>query len=238
MGTFKLKEAIPYNCVSQTFTISREVGKWYVSFAVSACKIPEMKHSHQAVRPRSVERSQGTRTKRKVGIDLGVKTFATLSDGNTIETPSSIKKAKTKLGKIQWRNRNKVHSNRHSGISASKNAIKYYQKLRKEHKRISNIREDFLQKTTTLLAKTYQHILIEDLNIKGMMANHKLSDALSSLGLYRFRELLSYKQESFGFLLTIVDRWFPSSKTCSVCGNIQDMPLQQRVYRCQNCGQV
>ncbi len=103
--------------------------------------------------------------------------------------------------------------NRRSGISASKNAVKYYQKLRKKHKKISNIREDFLQKTTTLLAKTYQHILVEDLNVKAMMANHKLSNALSNLGLYRFRELLSYKQECFGFLLTIVDRWFPSSKS-------------------------
>ena len=129
-------------------------------------------------------------------------------------------------------------TNRRSGIEASKNAVKYYQKLRKKHKRISNIREDFLQKTTTLLAKTYQYILVEDLNVKGMMANHKLSDALFNLGLYRFRELLSYKQECFGFLLTIVDRWFPSSKTCSVCGNIQDMPLFERVYHCQNCGQV
>ena len=88
-----------------------------------------------------------------------------------------------------------------------------------------------------------------------MTANHKLSHALSNLGLYRFRELLSYKQESFGFLLTIVDRGFPSSKsgcdpapsygarerapsTCSICGNIQDMPLCERVYHCQNCGQV
>ena len=135
--------------------------------------------------------------------DPKIKTFATLSDGNTLEAPSSIKRAKTKLGKIQWRNRNKVLGNRRSEIDPSKNAVKYYQKLRKKHKRITNIREDFLQKTTTLLAKTYQHILIEDLNIKGMMANHKLSDALSSLGLYRFRELLSYKQECFGFLLTI-----------------------------------
>jgi putative transposase len=131
-----------------------------------------------------------------------------------------------------------VLGNRRSGIDPSKNAIKYYQKLSLKHKRITNIREDFLQKATTFLAKTYQHILVEDLNIKGMMANHKLSDALSSLGLYRFRELLSYKQESCGFLLTIVDRWFPSSKTCSVCGNIQDMPLCERVYHCQNCGQV
>ena len=71
-----------------------------------------------------------------------------------------------------------------------------------------------------------------------MMANHKLSEALSSLGLYRFRELLTYKQEWHGFLLTIVERWFPSSKTCSVCGHIQDMPLKERVYRCEHCHQV
>ena len=156
-----------------------------------------MKHKHQ-----------------KVGIDLGIKTFATLSDPNTFETPSSIKRAKIKLGLIQWRNSNKVLGNCRTGIETSKNAVKYYQKLRKKHLYIANVREDFLQKTTTLLAKTYQHILVEDLNVKGMMANHKLSDALSNLGLYRFRELLSYKQECFGFLLTIVDRWFPSSKTC------------------------
>jgi putative transposase len=86
LGTFRLKEAIPYNSVSQTFTISRKAGKWYVSFAIAACKIPEMKHKHQ-----------------KVGIDLGIKTFATLSDPNTFETPSSIKRAKIKLGLIQWR---------------------------------------------------------------------------------------------------------------------------------------
>ena len=82
LGTFSLKESIPYNCVSQTFTISREAGKWYVSFAVSASYIPETKHSHQ-----------------KVGIDLGIKTFATLSDGNTIEpaflTNSAIAKLQT-----------------------------------------------------------------------------------------------------------------------------------------------
>ena len=77
--------------------------------------------------------------------------------------------------------------NRRAGIEASKNAVKYYQKLRKKHFYIANVREDFLQKTTTLLAKTYQHILVEDLNVKAMMANHKLSDALSNLGLYRFR---------------------------------------------------
>ena len=107
-----------------------------------------MKHRHQ-----------------KVGIDLGIKTFATLSDPNTFETPSSMKRAKIKLGLIQWRNTNKVLGNRRAGIEVSKNAVKYYQKLRKKHLYIANVREDFLQKTTTLLAKTYQHILVEDLNV-------------------------------------------------------------------------
>ena len=132
-----------------------------------------MKHKHQ-----------------KVGIDLGIKTFATLSDGNTFETPSSMKRAKIKLGKIQWRNSNKVLGNRRAGIEASKNAVKYYQKLRKKHLYIANVREDFLQKTTTLLAKTYQHILLEDLNVKGTIANHKLSDALSKFRIISFSRIV------------------------------------------------
>ena len=103
--------------------------------------------------------------RQKVGIDLGIKTFATLSDPNTFETPSSIKRAKIKLGLIQWRNRNKLLGNRRAGIETSKNAVKYYQKLRKKHLYIANVREDFLQKTTRLLAKTYQHILVDDLNV-------------------------------------------------------------------------
>ncbi len=183
--------------------------------------IPEMKHTHQ-----------------KVGIDLGIKTFATLSNGETLITPSSLKTAKTKLSKTQWRNRNKVLGNRSQGIKASNNAKKYYEKLRRKHKKITNIREDFLQKTTTKLAKTYQEIKIEDLNVKGMMANHKLSEAMGNLGFYRFRELLTYKQCWYGFLLTIVDRWYPSSKTCSACVHIQNMPLKERIFDCGGCGQV
>ncbi len=221
LGTFRLKEAIPFNCISQTFTISQEAGKWYVSFSVDANIIPEMKHNHQ-----------------RVGIDLGIKTFATLSNGETLITPPSLKPAKLKLSKVQWRNRHKVLGNRKQGIKASNNAIKYYSKLRRKHKYLANIREDFLQKTTTNLAKTYQEIKIEDLNISGMIANHKLAEAISNLGFYRFRELLSYKQEWYGFLLTIVDRWYPSSKTCSFCGHIQNMPLKERIFNCGSCGQI
>ena len=219
LGIFRLKEAIPYNCISQTFTVSREAGKWYVSFMVKACPLPTMKHTEQAT-----------------GIDLGVKCFATLSDGESIHAPQSLKTAKTKLRRLQYRNRNKVLGNRRLKVRASSNAHRYYQQLRKQHKHIANIREDFLQKTTTTLAKTYQRIQIEDLNVKGMIANHKLAEAISSLGFYRFRALLNYKQVFHGFELAVIDRWFASSKTCSDCGYKQPMPLKERTYHCGHCG--
>lgn len=221
LGTYRLKEAIPYTCSSQTFTISRVTGKWYVSFMVKACPLPEMKHSRQVV-----------------GVDLGIKSYATLSDGTTAISPIAIKKAKTKLAKKQWRNRNKVIGNRRAGIEKSYSAERYFQQLRKLHRHIANVREDFLQKTTTSWAKKYQQIQIEDLNVKGMLANHKLASALADVGLYRTRELLNYKQKFYGFQLVIVDRWFPSSKTCSVCGHVQAMPLKLRTYECGGCGSV
>jgi putative transposase len=221
LGTYRLKEAIPYSCMSQTFTVSREAGKWFVSFMVNAEPIPAMQHTSSVV-----------------GIDLGIKCFATLSDGSVIESPKSIKKAKSKLRLFQFRNRNKQIGNRKKKNVTSKNAEHYFRRLRKKHFHIANIREDFLQKETTRLAKTYQEIKMEDLNIKGMMANRKLSEAIGTLGLYRFRELLGYKQTFHGFLLTIIDRWFPSSRMCSECGHKQDMPLRERIYQCGRCGAV
>ncbi len=172
----------------------------------------------------------------KVGIDLGVKTFATLSDGSFITAPTSLKKAKTKLSKIQWRNRNKQLGDKSKGIKASNNAKRYFEKLATKHSDIANIRKDFLQQTTTEISKKYYQIRIEDLNVSGMIANHKLAEALSSLGLYEFRRQLEYKQSFYGIKIEIVDRWFPSSKTCSKCGHKQDMKLSDRVFNCGGCG--
>ncbi len=221
LGEFKLKRPIPYLCSSQTFTISRVADKWYVSFSLDIERIPLISHEQELV-----------------GIDLGVKCFATLSDGNTITAPLSLKKTKTKLTKLQWRNRNKILGNRRQGIKASKNAKKYYQKLARHHAHLKNVRQDFLQKTTTEISRKYYRIRIEDLNVSGMIANHKLSAAISNLGFYEFRRMLSYKQAVFGTKVEVVDRWYPSSKTCSVCGHIQSMPLSRRIYDCGSCGQI
>jgi putative transposase len=221
LGTFRLHEPVPFTCASQTFTLSRQGDKWYVSFAIHAEKLPPLFHEVE-----------------KVGIDLGVKTFATFSDGTKVEAPASIKQAKIKLAKLQWRNRNKQLGNRKQGMPASNNAKKYYKQVARLHARISNIRHDFLQKLTTDISRKYQRIRIEDLNISGMMANSKLADAISNLGLYEFRRQLTYKQLFFGTVVELVDRWFPSSKMCSDCGHIQPMKLSDRVFHCQGCGSV
>ena len=219
LGEFRLKKPIPFLCSSQTFTVSRVADKWFVSFALDIDKIPPLLHPVQSI-----------------GIDLGVKCFATLSNGSTILAPQSLKKALTKLSKEQWRNRNKQLGNRSSGVKASRNALKYYQRLAKRHAQIANIRRDFLQKITTDISLKYHNIRIEDLNVQGMIANQKLSEAISSLGFYEFRRMLVYKAAFFSTKVELVDRWFPSSKTCSCCGKIQPMPLEERVYFCQRCG--
>ena len=219
LGAFRLKQKIPFFCASQTFTISRVAHRWFVSFTLDVDKIPPLLHQEISV-----------------GIDLGIKCFATLSDGSLIVTPSALKEAKTKLSKEQWRNRNKQLGNRTLGGKASNNALKYYRILATRHARIANVRRDFLQKTTTDISRKYYRIRIEDLNVAGMIANQKLAAAISSLGFYDFRRMLVYKESFFGTKVELVDRWFPSSKTCSCCGNVQPMPLSERVYRCSRCG--
>jgi putative transposase len=220
LGTFRLKEKLEFTCASQTFTVSEKAGRWFVSFLLDASKLPPIVHEQDAV-----------------GIDLGVKCFATLSDNTTYESPKPYKKARIKLAKKQYRNRNKVLGNKKKGIKASNNAKKFYKSLSKIHFDIANKRKDFLNKTTTEISKKYHKIFIEDLNVSGMIANRKLSSAISDLGFYEFRRQLEYKQNFYATELVIVDRFFPSSKTCSSCGDKKEkLSLSERTFNCNNCG--
>ena len=220
LGTFRLQQPMRYTCMSQTFTLSKEANGWYVSFLVAdCCRRPEMAH-----------------TEKCIGVDLGIKTFATLNSGHTFDLPESIKKLENKIRLFQYYNRNKQTGDRRKGIKQSNNAKKYFAKLRKLYARLANIRKDFLHKVTTELATTAQEIKIENLAIKNMKANHKLALAIGRGSFYTFRSMLEYKQSFYGFILTVVDRFYPSSKTCSNCGHIQDMPLKQRTFKCGNCG--
>jgi putative transposase len=220
LKTFRLKERINFTCSSQTFTVSRAADKWFVSFTLDASKIPPIIHPVQ-----------------KAGVDLGVKCLATVSDGTKYDMPATTKRAKIKLGLLQWRNRNKVLGNKRLGIRASNKAKRHYVNLSRQHLHISNIRKDTTQKMTTDLSRRIYNIRIEDLNISGMIANHKIASAVRNNCFYEIRRQLIYKQAHYGTKVELVDRWYPSSKTCSKCGYLQPMKLSDRVFRCQACGQ-
>ncbi|BAZ21119.1 transposase, IS605 OrfB family protein [Kalymmatonema gypsitolerans NIES-4073] len=219
LKTFRLKEQINFICSSQTFTVSRSADKWFVSFVLDVEKIPPTIHAVQ-----------------KAGVDLGVKCLATVSNGSKYDMPATTKKANTALGKLQWRNRNKALGNKKLQIAASNKAKKYYVRLSRQHLRISNIRQDTTQKMTTDLSRKVYNIRIEDLNVAGMIANRKLAAAVSNNCFYEIRRQLVYKQAHYGTKVELVDRWYPSSKTCSRCGHVQDMKLSDRIFNCSKCG--
>ncbi|MCC3599437.1 MULTISPECIES: RNA-guided endonuclease TnpB family protein [unclassified Microcoleus] len=211
LGTFRLYEALDCSFISQTFTISKEGNRWFVSICVDAERLP-------------VQQSESS-----VGIDVGIKSFATLSKGQFFDAPKPlIARAKTKLATLQRQASKQVKGYR--------NQRKTYNKISQIHAKIARIRLDFLHKLTTYLAKTFKLIKIENLNVKGMMANHKLAGAISDLGFYEFKRQLDYKCQMYGANLVLVDQWFPSTKTCSNCGTKKDMPLSIRTFDCPVCG--
>jgi putative transposase len=218
----RLKERIDFICSSQTFTVSRTADKWFVSFILDTEKIPPIIHPVE-----------------KIGVDLGVKTLATCSDGTKYDMPITTKMAKTKLGKLQWHNRNKVLGNKKLKIRASNKAREYYTQLARQHSRIANIRQDTTQKMTTDLSCKAYVIRLEDLNVQGMIANHKLAQAVSNNCFYEIRRQLTYKQAHYGTKVELVDRWFPSSKMCCKCHHIQSMHLSERMFVCEaGCGNI
>jgi putative transposase len=220
LGTFRLAESLKESYISQTFTISCKAGEWYISFAVDAFRIPPIVHEVYG----------------KTGIDLGVSCFCTLSDGTEILAPKPYKRAKTKLLDIQYSARNKQLGDRKQGIKASNRAKRFYKDLAKFHAKIANQRQDFLQKTTTELLRKYHTLRIEDLNVSGMIANQKLSSAISDLGFYEFRRLLTYKSSWYGGFVEVVDRWYPSSKLCRKCGEKHSgLRLKDRIFVCPAC---
>jgi putative transposase len=198
--------------------VSRQANHWFVSFKI--LEVPE--------------KIVGIEQKQVIGVDLGIKTLATLSDGKTFENNRPYKKFKRKLRLAQ----RKVSKKFVKGAKPqSKNYKKASQKVAKIHYKISCIRKDSLHKLTTYLAKNHSEIVIEDLNVKGMSKNHKLASAILDGGFYEFKRQIDYKTKWYGSKMTVVDRFFPSSKTCSNCQSIkQDLTLKDRTYKCQICG--
>ena len=163
-----------------------------------------------------------------IGLDLGIKDFIVDSNGNRYENKHFYKNKEYKLKKL-----NKQLSKKQKG---SNNRNKLRIKLSKVHEKIKNQRNTYLHQITSKLVNENQIICIEDLNIKGMLQNHKLSKSIQELSLYEFRRQLEYKCKWYGRQLIIIDRFYPSSKTCHNCGHIyKDLKLSEREWICPHC---
>ena len=193
-------------------TISRRAGCWYASL--------------------TLEREPPTvcRPKRGVvGVDLGVKELATLSDGTVIPNPHALDTKLKALRKAQQALSRKTKGSARHG--------KAKERVARLYARVSDARMDAINKATTMIARTYSVVCIEDLNVAGMMKNHHLARRLSDASLGEFRRQLEYKTMRTGAVLRVVDRWYPSSKTCSNCGTVKaKLSLSERVYCCDVCG--
>ena len=196
-------------------SVSRHAGRWMASLTV------ERKDG-----PMPTPLKGGS-----VGIDLGVKQLATLSDGTIIRNPRALDSNLRRLRREQ-----KNLSRKRKGSNRRREARTRVARL---HARVADLRRDLLDKTTTMLARTYADISIEDLNVAGMVRNHRLARSVEDAAFAEFRRQLEYKTARTGARLHVIDRWYPSSKTCSNCGTVKaKLSLSERVYHCEECGLV
>ncbi|MCV3213889.1 transposase [Plectonema radiosum NIES-515] len=209
IGLIRLHETVADQKI-KSVNISRKAGEWYIAFKIEA---------EQLITDKKLGR---------VGVDLGIKVLATLSDGTIYPALKPYRTNKTKLYVLQ----RKLSRQTQFG----KNRQKTKQKIAKLHARIANIRNDATHKLTSHLTKNHGEIVIENLNVSGMLKNHKLAGAIADSGFYEFRRQLEYKTEWYGSKVVVIDRFYPSSQLCSNCGHRQRMPLRLRTYDCPSCG--
>ena len=202
--------------ILKTVTVTKTpTGKYFASCLVEVDINP-------AVKPEPVESDA-------IGIDLGIKTFAVLSDGETIENPRFLNKSLKALRRVQC-----GHSKKKKG---GKNREKSRLKLARLHEKVANQRNDFLHKVTTKLTRENQAgtICIEDLNVSGMVKNHTLARHIQDVGFATFRELLTYKANWYGKNVLVIDRFAPSSKQCTCGHKNTELKLSQRTWTCKVC---
>jgi putative transposase len=213
LGTLKLKEVSRVEGKILAATVRETAGRWFVSIQVK-----------QSV---AVCENQAP----AIGVDLGVSHLATLSNGTAFDNPKALQRNLLQLQRVSRRS-----ARRQKG---SRRRQRLRRRLARLHFRIACLRADALHKLTTYLARNYGVIGIEDLNVSGMLQNHSLARAISDCSFAEFRRQLTYKCLWQGSRLVVFDRFYPSSKRCSGCGAVkEELPLSERVYRCDVCGLV
>ena len=214
LGWVRIRESLRFAGKIMSATISRLANRWFVSITVDTGELSHL----------SKTENQGV-----VGVDLGVSALATLSTGEpSIEGPKAHKVLLKRLRRLS-----RSLSRKEKG---SNNRKKAKGKLARLHARISNIRKDALHKLTTDLTSRFNTICIEDLNVKGMLKNRRLSRSIADMGFYEFRRQLEYKADMRCCEVIVADRWFASTKTCSSCGyKLGELSLSSRHWSCPEC---
>ena len=223
VGWIKTSEQIPVGVKYSNPRISYDNKYWYISVGIEK------------------EEVQEELTDVSLGIDLGLKDLAICSDGTKFKNINKtyvVRKIEKRLKRLQRQVSRKYEQNKKGKeYVKTKNIIKLEKQIQQVHRRLANIRNNYLHKTTTSIVKTKPYrVVIEDLNVKGMMKNKHLSDAIRKQCFYEFKRQLEYKCKFRGIELVVADRFYPSSNTCSQCGEIKkDLKLKDRVYKC-SCG--
>jgi len=219
------KERIPINCKYLNPRFTYDGLYWYVSIGIE------------------VDDNNNLPSNDGVGIDLGIKNLAVCSDGNTyknINKTQKVRKIEKKKRRLQRSISRRYEKNKKGGsYCKTSNIIKREKELLKVIKRLTNIRQNYLHQTTSeIIKRKPSFICMEDLNVSGMMKNKHLSKAVQQQCFYEFRKQIEYKSNWNNISVIIADRFFPSSKLCSCCGNIKkDLKLSDRIYKCE-CGNI
>jgi putative transposase len=214
LGKLRIKERRKWYCKGRilSVTVRRRANRWFVSVTVE----------EEVADPRPI-------VSYAVGVDLGIKMLATLSDGTTFPNPRALGRRLKKLRKLSGSLSRKKRG--------STNREKAKMELARMHLKVFNIRQDTLHKVTTYLAKSHSRIVIEDLGVSGLMKNRRLARAIADVGMYEFRRQLEYKCVWYGSELIVAPRSFPSSKRCSSCEHKKkELALSEREYECEECG--
>lgn len=234
LGWVKMTERLRFIGKVNGVVISQQGNKYFASFSTQITE-EEYKRTHP--------KACSDKANRKAGIDLGIKSALILSDGVAVENPKPLKKNLRKIKRISRQLDKRTHARtkqeRLAGKKKSNNYRKLSVKLSNAQRKVANLRRDFIQKVTTILTTHYAHIALEDLNVKGMTRNHRLAQSVSDVSFGELCRQIEYKSQLNGVKVSKAGRFYPSSKTCSICGNIkQDLGLSDRTYHCDKCGAV
>ena len=208
-GYFPLKDAKVLSA-----SISEKAGRWFISLQVEQ-DVPDFTPRNSPM----------------LGVDVGIKNLAVTSDGDVFENPKTLRKAEEHLRRLQKSVSRKV--------KGSNNRKKAVAKVARQHSRISNVRRNALHQVSNSITKSCGIVVLETLNVAGMVKNHRLSKALSDASLSELHRQIEYKARWRGVHVVKAGRWFPSSKTCSGCGSVKaNLNLSEWEYECENCGLV